>query len=54
MKNKECGFLFCELEKQEDCNGLFLHLQVRKVLVDSKSLVEAKEVDVGQGTTEPL
>ena len=44
----------CEPEKQEDCNGLILHLQVRKVLVDSKSLVEAGGEDVGQGTTEPL
>ena len=44
----------CDPEKQADCNGVVLHPKVRKFLVDSKSLVEARGVDVGQGTTEPL
>ena len=54
VKTRSVGFS-CEPEKQEDCNGVILHLKVRKFfLVDSKSLVEARGVDVGQGTTEPL
>ena len=44
----------CDPEKQADCNGVVLHPKVRKFLVDSKSLVEARGVDVGQGMTEPL
>ena len=44
----------CEPKKQETFNGSFPPPASEEVLVDSKSLVEARGVDVGQGTTEPL
>ena len=45
---------FYESEKQEACKSFFPPPASEEVLVDSKSVVETRGVDVGQGMTEPL